>query len=319
MKCCLHIINGNFLEIIGNRGSIYDMQKSAQLKAIDISNDAITLEPKKSLHDARNSLVTYNISRIVVAGENKPLGIVTEKDIARYLYTQVPERRLKEVALEEVMSKNLVTVNEKEDLNLCAKLMIENKISSLIVTDDKDVLSGIITKSDLVEGYGKYYTQRATVKEYMNKKVLTVRPDEPLHMVLFLMTRGNVSRIVVTRDKKPIGIVTGRDLLPVSTLFGPPLFGDETHDGDQAAIEMAATSPQRKGQMFIPSGIRTYFLAKDVMKFDPITISQDSDLADAAQIMAMNRISGLPVVDSDDNLVGIVTKTDIVKAIADGS
>lgn len=295
------------------------MQKNGQPKAIDISNDAITLEPKKSLHDARKSLVTYNISRIIVARENKPLGMVTEKDIARYLYTQVPERRLKEVALEEVMSKNPVTVNEKAGLNLCAKLMIENKISSLVVTDDKGVLRGIITKSDLVEGYGKYYTQRETVKEYMNKKVLTVRPDEPLHMVLLLMTRGNVSRIVVTRDKKPIGMVTGRDLLPVSTLFGPPSFGDETHDGDRAAIEMAATSPQRKEQMFIPSGIRTYFLARDVMKFDPITISQDCDLADAAQIMAMNRISGLPVVDSDGNLVGIITKTDIVKAIADGS
>lgn len=295
------------------------MQKSAQPKAIDISNDTITLEPNKSLHDARNSLATYNISRIVVARENKPLGIVTEKDIARYLYTQVPERRLKEVALEEVMSKNLVTVNEKADLNLCAKLMIDNKISSLIVTDDKDVLRGIITKSDLVEGYGKYYAQRETVKGYMNKKVLTVSPDEPLHMVLLLMTRGNVSRIVVTRDKKPIGIVTGRDLLPVSTLFGPPLFGDEAPDIDQTAAEMVATSPQRKEQMFIPSGIRTYFLAKDVMKYDPITISQDSDLADAAQIMAMNRISGLPVVDSDGNLVGIITKTDIVKAIADGS
>jgi CBS domain-containing protein len=111
-------------------------------------------------------------------------------------------------------------------------------------------------------------------------------------------------------------MVTGRDLLPVSTLFGPPLFG-EAPDVDQAVAEMAATNPQRKEQMFIPSGIRTYFLAKDVMKYDPITISQDSDLADAAQIMAMNRISGLPVVDSDGNLVGIITKTDIVNAIAD--
>ena len=66
------------------------MQKSARLKAIDISRDTITLEPKRSLHDARNSLVRYNISRIVVAKENKPLGIVTEKDIARFLYTQYP-------------------------------------------------------------------------------------------------------------------------------------------------------------------------------------------------------------------------------------
>jgi CBS domain-containing protein len=55
------------------------------------------------------------------------------------------------------------------------------------------------------------------------------------------------------------------------------------------------------------------------MKYDPITISQNSDLADAAQIMAMNRISGLPVVNSNDTLVGIITKTDIVKAMAASS
>jgi CBS domain-containing protein len=106
--------------------------------------------------------------------------------------------------------------------------------------------------------------------------------------------------------------------LPVSTLFGPPLFGDQAPGSDQAAVEIA-TSTQRNGQMFIPSGIRTYFLAKDIMKYDPITISQNSDLADAAQIMAMNRISGLPVVNSNDTLVGIITKTDIVKAMAASS
>lgn len=70
---CFTYNNRNFLEITRKEGSIYDMQKSAQPKAIDISNDSITLEPKKSLHDAHNSLVTYNISRIVVAKEKNLL------------------------------------------------------------------------------------------------------------------------------------------------------------------------------------------------------------------------------------------------------
>ena len=104
-------------------------------------------------------------------------------------------------------------------------------------------------------------------------------------------------------------------MLPVKVFFGPPLFGDEAY-GTNQTTEGTATSPQRKEQIFIPSGIRTYFLARDVMKYDPITISQNSDLADAALIMAMNRISGLPVVDSNGNLVGIITKTDVVKAMA---
>ncbi len=291
------------------------MQESAQLKAIDISREAITLEPNRTLYDARSILVRYNISRIVVAKENKPLGIVTEKDIATYLYTQVPERNLREVGLEEVMSKNLVAANERTGLSQCAKLMIENRISSVIVTDEKSKLKGIITKSDLVVVYGKYYTRKKNVEGYMNKNVLTVRPDESLHMVLLLMTRGKISRIVVIQDNRPIGMITGRDLLPVSTMFGTSLPEDESNGSGEAVPEIA--NSQKNERIFIPSGIRTYFLAGDVMKYNPITVSKDTDLAEAAQIMAMNRISGLPVVDSNGILVGIITKTDVVKAIAD--
>jgi len=54
------------------------------------------------------------------------------------------------------------------------------------------------------------------------------------------------------------------------------------------------------------------------MKYDPVTITKGSDLVEAAQIMRNNRISGLPVVENDSidgGLVGIITKTDIVKAM----
>jgi acetoin utilization protein AcuB len=49
---------------------------------------------------------------------------------------------------------------------------------------------------------------------------------------------------------------------------------------------------------------------------NPITIGEDMDLADAGYIMLRNQISGLPVVDSNKKLMGIVTKTDIIKALA---
>ncbi len=76
---------------------------------------------------------------------------------------------------------------------------------------------------------------------------------------------------------------------------------------------------RRRAQKFIPTGIKAIFLATDVMKYDPITITRDSDLTEAAQIMTNNRISGLPVVENSSNntgLVGVITKTDIIKAIA---
>jgi acetoin utilization protein AcuB len=136
-----------------------------------------------------------------------------------------------------------------------------------------------------------------------------VTPDEPTHMVIMLMTDNKISRIVVTRNRKPVGLITGRDLLPISLLFGTGIYGHHWDTPETGGVH-------RKEQILIPSGIKAIFLAMDVMKYDPITITSDSDLAEAANIMVRNRISGIPVVDSDNILVGIIAKTDIVKRLA---
>ena len=56
-------------------------------------------------------------------------------------------------------------------------------------------------------------------------------------------------------------------------------------------------------------------IAAGVMKYAPITIARDSDLVEAARLMKRNRMGGVPVLDSDNNLVAIITKTDIIWAL----
>jgi len=188
--------------------------------------------------------------------------------------------------------------------------MLENKISSIIVIDNNNGLKGIFTKSDVVDAYEKYYPRKSLVDEYMTKKVIAVAPDENLHMILLLIADNELSRVVVTRNQKPVGIITGHDLLPLSVLFGTGTAGRYWTTQEELI------SRRRN----IPSGIKSLLLAEDIMTYDPITIARNSDLAQAAQIMTRNRISGLPVVgeNSNDtgNLVGIITKTDIIKALA---
>lgn len=281
-----------------------------QQKAKDVVRQAITLEPNNTVYDARNVLLRYNISRVVIAKDNKPLGIVTEKDIFRFLSREIPNRRLHQIRISEIMSKNLIVAKEEDDLSVCAKLMLENKISSILVVDNNyNGLKGIFTKSDMVDAYAKFYPTKSMVKEYMTKRVITVAPDENLHTILQVMADRGLSRVVVTRDRKPVGIITGHDLLPVSILFGTRIAGKYwTTEGE-------LISPSRN----IPSGIKAIFLAEDVMKYYPITIANNADMTQAAQIMTRNRISGLPVVvrysNDGGNLVGIITKTDIIKAI----
>ena len=270
------------------------------LDAKGVMWNPITLGPDGTVLDARNTLLKYGISRVVIAKNRKPLGIVTEKDIARFLYEQVPARQLDEIRLDEVMSRGLVTVGEETDLRACAKTMLAKGISSLVVVDGKKSLKGIFTKTDLTNAYVEYYAMEHKVQEFMTKKVITVSPDEPIHSAIMLMSGNEISRIVVTKNSQPVGIVTGRDLLPLGGFF------DRRY----------RWSAKRKGESFIPAGIKAAMLVSDVMTADPTTTTPDSDLADAAYIMIRNRISGLPVVNPKQALVGMITKTDVVRALA---
>lgn len=305
-------MTGTDSKSIDGSGHIMEEDQRMSIVGFDatgITQKAITLEQDMTLLEARNTMIKYNISRIVVVKDRIPVGILTEKDIARFLYSEVPSRRLDEITVNEIMSKDLVTVEENSDLRKCSRLMLEKGISSLIVLDRSKNLKGLFTKTDLLHAYVENFAGEHVIREFMTKRVLTVAPDEALHMAILLMNSYKVSRIVVVKNDHPVGIITGRDLLPVSVVFGTGTFGSYWTLSEDL-IE------QRKKQAFIPSGMKAIFIASDVMTANPITISEELDLADAGYIMLRNRISGLPVVDSSKNLKGIVTKTDIVKALA---
>ena len=276
-------------------------------KAIDICRPIIALNSSRTFLDARNSMLRYKISRIVVSFNGKAVGIVTEKDIANVLYDTPPAKRLSEIALKEIVKKKLLTVNESSTIDYCCKRMLQNNISSLIVNDDQGKDKGIITKTDIVELYAYHQPRHITVYECMSDKVHSVAPDESIHMIALLMNIHKISRVVVQRIMKPIGIVTSRDFLPLSLLHGTGSLGRYWTTRNDITLA-------KKKQRFIPSGMIGIVLAQDIMTSPPITIHKNVNIAEVAKIMISNRISGLPVINGKGHLVGIITKTDILKS-----
>jgi CBS domain-containing protein len=120
-----------------------------------------------------------------------------KKDIARFLYTEVPNRRLNEVSVNEIMRTDLIKVEQQTNLDICARMMLEKKISSIVVVDNEGELKGIITKSDMVEAYARHYPSKLKVDQYMTKNVITVSSDENLHVIL-LQTKlhGIMNRVL---------------------------------------------------------------------------------------------------------------------------
>ena len=119
---------------------------SKLFNAIDASKEIIMLDSNKTLWDARNQMLKYNISRIVVSSDGRAVGVVTEKDIAKFLYSAPPTRALSEIALKELTNKKLITVGEQSSIDYCANLKCcqLHYISSLVVVDNQMKARGII-------------------------------------------------------------------------------------------------------------------------------------------------------------------------------
>ncbi len=268
--------------------------------AKDVCNRAITIDATKMMSDVRETMLKHNISRIIIEHNQQPVGMVTEKGISRYLYKENNDTSLDNIVVSKAMRTPLMYVTKDTDISVCAKMMIDNDISSLMVTgegDDKDM--GIFTKSDLVKLYAENYKGKFRISDFMTKQVFTIYPSNSLHTAIKILLKNKVSRVIVTRGNKVVGIITAKDLIPITAFV----------ESDELKVE---SDKEDAGNLF---AIGHVMVAGDIMK-KPITVEQTDDLADAAQIMMDKRISGLPVTNpTNGDLEGIITKTDIVNAL----
>ena len=270
---------------------------------------SVTVKPSTTLLEARDVLFRHKIRRLVVLNEKeKPVGIITEKDIARSIYN-LGTRSIKSVKVGDFMSKNLITVTKDSTIYDCAKLMRRHRISSVIVINKDGTLAGLVTKTDLVSVFLTKSTVPLKVASIMTKNVITAAPGDSLLLIESLLINHRISRVVIQRNRRPVGIITYRDFMPAKIPHWIAEFADPKELEEYRRRSVPEFSANQLNYL-LP------FKAVDIMAPNPITVDANDDVGLAAMLMIRNNISGLPVV-RKGLLVGIITKSDIVKAIAE--
>ncbi len=141
------------------------------------------------------------------------------------------------------------------------------------------------------------------VRDVMAPGVSAVTPDTPLAEVVELLLRRNVKAVpVVDAGRRVTGIITGGDLLARGDV-GLRLSIKRELDADTLRERLAELS--RSGRT-----------ARDVMSHPVETIGAEVDLGTAIRRMAARRVKRLPVVDGRGQLVGLVSRADVLRAIA---
>ncbi|CAE6487508.1 MAG: CBS domain-containing protein [Candidatus Nitrosotenuis sp.] len=274
-----------------------------------VLRNSITVQQNSTLLEARDVLLRHKLSRLPVVDSNgRPVGMITEKDFVRTIY-EYGGRSIEKILVRDFMSKNLITVKRSDTVYDCAKLMSGNKISSILVLNDDGKLAGIVTKTDLVSIFLTRATNSLSVSEIMTPHVITVMPADSLLLVESLLVKHKISRIVVERNKRPVGIITNRDFLPAKMPRWIRQFADPKE------VEEYRLNPKPDEFRMNQLSYILSFRAEDIMTANPVTVGASEDVSVAALLMIRNGISGLPVV-SKSKLVGIITKSDIVNSIA---
>jgi len=260
------------------------------------SSKVITVNKDSSIFEALQKMQLNLIKRIVITEGTKPLGIITERDINRFLKEDKTARVINEIPVKHVMEKNIVLITDdlENDFYQCASKMENLKIGSVILVNKNGDLSGIVSRTDLVKAYANLFGGKYLIKEFMSTKIVTCRKSDSLKLVLNLIDQNKISRLVVIdKNGNVVGLISTNLLLSNSDFF---------------------TSTSNSRDYLIPSNDDV--TVSDLLDDNLVTINENDDLAKAASLMIKYKISGIPVLDSKEKLIGVISKTDIVKAFS---
>ena len=256
--------------------------------------------------------------------------------------------------IKEIMTKEVISVDKDEDLKHVLDLMKKHNITKIPVLEDKKLV-GIVTDSLIAYKLGSIRkrdisTSRMHASSVTEKEIDIISPDTDVKKILKMVGKPGPTMLPVVEKDKLVGVVTKADLLflvdskkPLNTIMQRDLHAVSPEDRIVHARrvmidENVARLPViDQGKLFgIISDIEIAFafaklkksfslgrqkhrldglLVKKVMKSPVLWTTRTVSIAEAAKIMMKHHIGSLPVID-DDALVGIVTRTDLLKTVS---
>ncbi|HSA98138.1 MAG TPA: CBS domain-containing protein, partial [Candidatus Nitrosotenuis sp.] len=178
----------------------------------------IGIVKSSTISDAIKKLLDNNLSRLVVLDSAKPVGIVSEKDVGLFLFSDSDKFGLDKIPLAKLMNK-IEYVDGDLSVKKCAKVLIDKKISSLCTVQNDHL--GIFTKTDLVRYYSENFAGKHRVADFMTHHYVSTHNATPLFKVVRKMLENKISRIITkNQSEQPDGVVSFRDFFRISLDLG---------------------------------------------------------------------------------------------------
>lgn len=274
--------------------------------------EVITIPQSASIKEAADLMVKNKFRRLPITdpGSGKLRGIITVMDIMDFLgggdkYKIIEKKHdgnflaaINE-PVREIMTPKVKVLKNKSSIEDAISKLINEEVSALPIIDSNQKIVGIVSERDFTVLLSGILTDE-TVEDYMTNKVIKTTPGTRVEGASKIMVRNRLRRIPIIGEErktphpendKLVGIVTATDILEFL--------------GKSRAFERLISNDAEEILNTTVSNIMTH---------DVITTNIYTKLGDLCSLMWEKGIGGIPVVRNDD-LLGIITESDVLRAI----
>jgi two-component system sensor kinase FixL len=241
--------------------------------------DVAKISSQETVALAAMTMADKNISCIVATDGENVTGILTETDLLKKAVVQGKDTRMMRVA--EIMSSPVETAPSDLSVLEAGNIMEGKKIKRLPILDGKKLV-GIVTQTDLTRVLTSYGMWR-DISEIMSDDIYTIQRKATIAEAAEIMASQNISSIVVMDADRVTGVLTERDLF-------------------KRVVALNKDSRRTK--------------VEEVMSFPVFSIPPNYSVFSTSRTMENKNVRRLVVIDGR-KLCGIVTQTDIFKAVKD--
>lgn len=252
----------------------------------------ITVKDEASLEEVARTLVTYAIAGApVVDKSGRVLGVLSDLDLVKICGRESPED-FKKMRAKDVMTPFIISVDPETSVYKAAELMSKEGVHRLFVLGKMKEKERTRFPSANMQAVG--VVSAKDVLNEITKFVAPIKVEDIMHDITLLDENASVSEaakimatkeigsVIVAKEKKPIGIMTERDIIKKVTAVGL--------DPKTTKVSQVMTAP-------------------------PTTVPAEASLEEASRIMLEKRIRRLPVT-KGDRIVGMISARSMVGGFA---
>ncbi len=273
-----------------------------------MTRNPITYNVPSSVSDVIRVLIKNNVTGIPLVGrDGKYAGVITRRDI---FYNP------NETQTALVMRK-ANTVKEDDYVEEAAKEITIQGKRHLVVTNDNDEVTGILTPQNFLNIIQEKFGERK-VKEVMTYNAFPIWEESPLSVALIAMKLSQIfSFPVLNAEAKFVGLITDRDIfdkvkLSSTEVLSEAGIADDEDPWSWEGIRNVFTYIIEKSNIRVPN-----MPVRDVMVKNPVVVYLSSTIGETVKLMSQGNYNQIPVLSGHGDIYGMLYDVELLKVFND--